>query len=152
MRLEPMTEARFPAYSREQTDFYARSIQRGGVPRDEAIREAEESTARLLPQGLRTPGHHLFVALDGDEEVGHIWLKVSDKAGVRRAFVYDVGVREDLRRQGYGRTTMQLAEQWCRDHGVTELGLHVFAYNVGARTLYEQLGFAETGRTMNKKL
>jgi GNAT superfamily N-acetyltransferase len=152
VRLEPMTEKRYETYRQEATDFYAQSIEGSGVTHDDAVREAEESTDKLLPEGVRTPGHHLFVALDGDEEIGHIWLNVTDKARGRRAYVYDVGVRAEVRRRGYGRLIMQQAELWCRDNGVTEIGLHVYAHNPGARSLYEQLGFAETGRHMDKKL
>jgi ribosomal protein S18 acetylase RimI-like enzyme/ketosteroid isomerase-like protein len=148
MRLEPMTEARYRTYYQEQLDSYADSIEKSGVPRDEAVRRAADDTARLLTEGLQSPGHHLLVAWNGDEEIGHIWIKLTGK----RAYVYDFGVPEHLRRRGYGRSTMELAEQWCRDQGADEIGLHVFAYNVGARSLYEQLGFEETGRLMNKKL
>ncbi|MEV6846457.1 GNAT family N-acetyltransferase [Actinoplanes sp. NPDC051411] len=148
MRLEPMTEARYQTYYQEQLDSYATSVEKSGVPRDEAVRRSKRDSDRLLTEGRQTPDHHLLVAWDGDEEVGHIWIKLTD----RRAYVYDFGVPEHLRRQGYGRATMELAEQWCREQGATEIGLHVFAHNPGARRLYEQLGFQETGRLMDKRL
>jgi len=143
-----MTEDRYQTYETEQLEFYAESIEKSGVPHDEAIRRAKEDTGRLLTQGLHTPGHHFLVAWDEDQEVGHLWIKLTGK----RAYVYDFGVPPPLRRQGYGRSTMELAEQWCRDHGADEIGLHVFAHNPGARRLYEQLGFRETGRLMDKRL
>jgi ribosomal protein S18 acetylase RimI-like enzyme len=113
-------------------------------------------SAKLLPDGRLTPGHHFFVALErndesddeSDDEVGQIWLKLTGE----RAFAFHIGVRESFRRQGYGRAAMRLAEQWCRDRGITEIGLYVYAHNPGARTLYEELGFEETGRHLRKKL
>jgi ribosomal protein S18 acetylase RimI-like enzyme len=152
VRLEPMTEERYRAYRREATDFYARSIAASGVPEEQAAHEAERSTGKLLPEGLRTPGHHLLVAFDGDDEVGHVWLQVTDERSGRHAHIFDFGVREALRRRGYGRSIMRATERWCRADGVTDIGLHVFAHNPGARHLYEQMGFTETGRNMNKRL
>jgi GNAT superfamily N-acetyltransferase len=164
MRLEPMTEERFRSYREEQVRSYAQEIEDSGVPHDDAVLEAEKSTARLLPNGLQTPNHHIFVGLESpdehgpdehgpdehgpEEEVGQIWVRVVG----RSAFIFDLGVRADVRRRGYGRQIMRLAEQWCREQGVTEIGLNVFAHNPGARALYEQLGFAETRRIMRKKI
>ncbi|MFI6072361.1 GNAT family N-acetyltransferase [Actinoplanes sp. NPDC051343] len=149
MRLEPMTDDRYRSYYSEQLNSYAVSIEKSGVPREEAVRRAKEGTDALLTRGLRTPGHHLLVAWnDDEEEVGHIWIKLTDN----RAYVYDIAVPEHLRRRGFGRSIMELAQQWCRDQGATEIGLHVYAHNPGARSLYEQLGFTETGRLMNKPL
>ncbi|MER7443761.1 GNAT family N-acetyltransferase [Micromonospora avicenniae] len=70
----------------------------------------------------------------------------------RTAFVYNVAVEPDVRRQGYGRAIMLAAERWCRDNALTRIGLRVFAHNTGARALYEQLGFTETARNMAKDL
>lgn len=148
MRLEPMTADRYRTYYEEALAFYAASLEKGGVPRDEAVRRAKEGTDSLLTDGLDTPDHHLLVAWDEDEEVGHVWIKLTGK----RAYVYDFGVPEHLRRRGFGRSTMELAEQWCREQGADEVGLHVYAYNAGARSLYEQAGFEETGRLMSKRL
>ena len=49
VRPEPMTEERFRAYREQAVDFYAQSVERTGVPHDEAVRVAVESTDELLP-------------------------------------------------------------------------------------------------------
>jgi ribosomal protein S18 acetylase RimI-like enzyme len=113
-----------------------------------AARNAADTYAQLLPDGSATPGHHFWYAYDGDRRVGFLWVKVTRDA----AFVYNVAVEPDVRRQGYGRAIMLAAERWCQDDALTRIGLHVFAQNTGARALYEQLGFTETGRNMAKDL
>lgn len=148
VRLQPMTEDEFKPWRAEGEAHYARSVAAAGRSEPDAAREAAETYARLLPDEFATPGHHFWYAYDGERRVGFLWVKVSGEA----AFVYNVAVEPGLRRQGYGRAIMQAAERWCQGHGLTRIGLHVFAHNSGARLLYEQLGYVETGRNMTKQL
>lgn len=148
LRLEPMSAEQYRPWRAEAEVHYAQSVAATGRTAAEAAREAAESYQRLLPQAEATPGHHIWYAYDGERRVGFLWIKVADGA----AFVYNVAVEEGLRRQGYGRAIMLAAERWCRENGLTRIGLHVFAHNTGARLLYERLGFVETGRSMTKPL
>ena len=148
VRLEPMTEDQYQRWRAEAEAHYARSLAASGQPEHEAARNAAGTYARLLPDGFATPGNHFWYAHDGDRRVGFLWLTVTHDA----AFVHNVAVEPDLRRRGYGRAIMLAAERWCHDNGLSRIGLHVFAHNAGARALYEQLGFAETGRNMAKDL
>jgi len=81
-----------------------------------------------------------------------LWLRIKPGSAGSHAFGFDFLVREDVRRRGYGRAIMAAAEQKCRELGVVSIGLHVFGHNPGARSLYEQMGFAITGYNMRKKL
>ncbi|MBM2618313.1 GNAT family N-acetyltransferase [Actinoplanes sp. LDG1-06] len=148
VRLEAMTEQEFGPWRAEAEAHYARSVTSSGVPADVAAAEAAETYANLLPDGPATVGHHIWHAYDGDRRVGFLWLKFSG----RGAFVYNVAVEPELRRQGYGRAIMEAGERWSRENGASTIGLHVFAHNHGALSLYEQLGYAETGRKMAKQL
>lgn len=148
VRLEPMTEEQYPPWRAEAEAHYAQSVAAAGQPAQEAARTAADTYATLLPEGSATPGHRFWHAYDGDRRVGFLWLKVTRDT----AFVYNIAVDPGLRRRGYGRAIMLAAERWCHDNAVTRIGLHVFAHNPGARALYEQLGFAETGRNMAKDL
>jgi ribosomal protein S18 acetylase RimI-like enzyme len=148
VRLEPMTEEQFRPWKVEAEAHYARSVTRSGVPAEVASAEAAGTFATLLPDGARTPDHHLWYAYDGDRRVGFLWLKLTGTA----AFVYNIAVEQDQRRQGYGRAIMAAAERWSRTNGATTIGLHVFSHNHGALSLYEQLGYVETGRKMSKNL
>jgi len=148
VRLAPMTEDQYKPWRAEGEAHYAQSIATAGRSGPEAEREAAETYARLLPDEFVTPGHHFWYAYDGDRRVGFLWVRVTRDT----AFVYNIAVEPELRRRGYGRGIMLAAERWCRDQGLTRIGLHVFAHNPGARILYEGLGFTETGRNMAKDL
>ncbi|MEV4348525.1 GNAT family N-acetyltransferase [Actinoplanes sp. NPDC049596] len=148
VRLQPMTEDEYKPWRAEAEAHYARSVGAAGRSAGDAAREAAETYARLLPDEFATPGHHFWYAYDGERRVGFLWIKVTDDT----AFVYNVAVEAELRRQGYGRAIMLAAERWCHEQALRRIGLHVFAHNTGARALYEQLGFAETGRNMAKDL
>jgi ribosomal protein S18 acetylase RimI-like enzyme len=153
VRLEPMTDAQYRSYRETANDGYARQIaDAGATALDEARRKAEADFARLLPDGLATPGMHLWTAYADAEPVGLMWLHVEEKPDGRHAFVYDIEVREQARRQGHGRAIMRAAERACRDMGVVIVKLNVFGPNTGARALYEQEGFEVTSVQMHKRL
>ncbi|XVU21620.1 GNAT family N-acetyltransferase [Actinoplanes sp. CA-054009] len=148
VRLRPMTEDEYKPWRVEAEAHYARSAGASGLSAAEAGQAAADTYARLLPDEYATAGHHFWYAYDGDRRVGFLWVKVERGA----AFVYNVAVEEGLRRRGYGRAIMLAAERWCHDNALSRIGLHVFAHNTGARALYEQLGFVETGRNLSKVL
>ncbi|MBL7254401.1 GNAT family N-acetyltransferase [Paractinoplanes lichenicola] len=143
-----MTDEQYEPWRAEAEVHYAESVVATGRTVQDAAREAAETYARLLPDGPATPDHHIWHAYDGARRIGFLWIKVNGPA----AFVFNVAVEPGLRRQGYGRAIMQAAERWCHANAITRIGLHVFAHNAGARILYEQLGYAETGRNMAKNL
>ena len=153
VRLAPMTDEQFGPYRAAAEVHYAQSfIDSGSLPEEEAREQAASDFARLLPDGLTSPGHHFFSAFDGDEEVGMLWLHLEQKSDGLHAFGYDFSVREDLRRRGYGRAIMLAAERWCGEQGVVGVGLNVFGGNVAAQSLYEQMGFQVTSVRMRKSL
>ncbi|KAB1152048.1 GNAT family N-acetyltransferase [Micromonospora sp. AMSO12t] len=153
LRLEPMTAEQYLRYRRRAEASYAQHIaESGALPAPEAERKAQEDYATLLPDGLATPGHHLWTVHDGDDEVGMFWLHVEQKSDGPHAFCYDVEVRPEVRRRGHGRAMFQAVEQRCREWGVVSIGLSVFGFNLPARRLYEQLGFEATAIQMRKRL
>ncbi|MEH1057400.1 GNAT family N-acetyltransferase [Micromonospora sp. CPCC 206171] len=153
IRLEPMTEARYARYRERAEVDYADSIAASGLlPPAEAREKARRDYARLLPDGLRTEGHRLCTAYAGDDEVGVLWLHLEPRSDGLHAFGYDFEVRADLRRRGHGRAMMRAAEQLCRELGVVSIGLNVFGHNLGARALYEQMGYEITSVQMVKRL
>ncbi|MEV4482841.1 GNAT family N-acetyltransferase [Micromonospora coxensis] len=155
VRLEPMTDAQYLDYRERAEDDYADSIAASGaMALPEARRKAGEDYARLLPDGPATPGHHLWRVVDGDDggDVGLLWLHVAQRSDGLHAFVYDIEIREQARRRGYGRAVMRAAERFCRDRGVVSIGLNVFGHNTGARALYAQEGYQVTSVQMRKPL
>lgn len=148
-----MTEEQYGRYRDGAEAEYARSIAASGaMPLAEAEAKARADYQRLLPAGLRTPGHRLWTVYDGDVEVGMLWLHTEQKSDGRHAFIYNVEVREELRRRGYGRGIMQAVDRWCREEGVVAVGLNVFGQNTGARALYEETGYEVVSVQMRKFL
>ncbi len=56
-----------------------------------------------------------------------------------------VVVRPTARRQGTGGALCRAVIQWCRQQGAASVELEVRAASVGARRLYESLGWRPTG-------
>ncbi|MEV0731572.1 GNAT family N-acetyltransferase [Polymorphospora sp. NPDC050346] len=153
VRLEPMTDEQYLRYRQRAEVTYAEHIvASGAMPEPEARKKARDDYERLLPAGLRTPDHHLWAAYDGPDEIGMLWLHVERRSDGLHAFGYDFEVRAELRRKGYGRAMIEAVEQVCRDLGVLSIGLSVFGFNLGARALYEQMGYETTAIRMHKRL
>jgi GNAT superfamily N-acetyltransferase len=96
--------------------------------------------AELLPSGLESPGMGFHVGDVDGQPVGDLWLST----GETMAFVYNIEVRPEQRRRGYGAAIMKAAAIRCRDLGHPVLGLNVFAHNPNARALYDKLGYEIT--------
>jgi ribosomal protein S18 acetylase RimI-like enzyme len=148
-----MTDQQYRDFRENAEENYAKDIAESGeLAWEDAVEKAAEDFARLLPKGLATPDHFLYVAYDGPAEVGVMWFSLETKADGIRGFVFDIEVRRDFRRQGYGGAIMTAAEAAARDRGAASMGLNVFGSNVGARNLYEQLGYETTSVQMRKRL
>lgn len=153
VHLEPMADDEYAAFRRRSEASYAKQISASrAIPPTEAVRKAAEEHQALLSDGLRTPGHYLWTAFEGDQPVGHLWLHVEAKSDGLHAFGYDFEVRPELRRRGYGRAITRAAEQKCRDMDVVAIDLTVFGPNKAAQSLYEDLGFEPTVLQMRKHL
>jgi ribosomal protein S18 acetylase RimI-like enzyme len=153
VELRDMTEREYAVFRpRLEADYGANIAAAGAMPEADARRKAAADLDRLLPQGLRTPGHLVWTAFDGTDPVGHLWLQLQPRSDGLHAFGFDFAVREDLRRRGYGRAVAVAAGRACRERGVRSVGLSVFGFNAAARGLYAQLGFTLTGQTMAKPL
>ena len=137
VRLEPMTERQFADYLSRAVETYAEERQAAGEPPEEAQRIAVEQTARLLPEGRDSPGHHLFTVHTGAEEIGILWLATSTPV----VFVYDIEIDPGRRGRGWGSAVMDAAARWSAERGAPALGLNVFSHNDRARSLYDRLGY-----------
>ena len=93
---------------------------------------------------------HVICDPDG-ERVGVLWFGPSTDDPAM-AWIYDITVDEDRRRQGWGRAIMRSFEDEARARGFARAGLNVYGDNHVARRLYESLGYAETARQLHKEL
>lgn len=78
------------------------------------------------------------IAFRGDEAVGLANLAVRE----RDAWIGGVGVIASARRSGIGEALLRAVHDEARSRAVERVWLEVFDTNVGARTLYEKLGYA----------
>jgi ribosomal protein S18 acetylase RimI-like enzyme len=147
--LRPMSGAEFAGYRDQLVAAYAQDMVDAGAFTDHAasLAASEQSTSDLLPDGVDTMGQHLWTACDGQKgdqtPVGILWIAVDGP----KAFIYDIEVREDQRRRGYGREVLDAGGRAAIDLGASTLGLNVFGHNDGALALYERAGYATTERT-----
>lgn len=109
---------------------------------------------KLLPHGLLTPGHCLCEILDrpGGKTVGGLWFEVSQDRGSRSAYLYDLYVEREFRREHHARAALQLVEAQCVELGAATLELQIFAHNTIAHAMYNTLGFSVTSFNLVKRL
>jgi len=151
--LRRMTEKEYANYMEAHLEAYAQVRARAfKSSKDEELAVAKKQVRGLLTDGLKTKGHFIYVAVDSatGESVGNLWVHVEpDK---KRAFLYDIIVHERFRRQGYGRSMLNLLELKMRQMHVSILGLHVFAENEVAFNLYSKVGYVVASYNMQKNL
>jgi ribosomal protein S18 acetylase RimI-like enzyme len=153
VRLRPMRAEEYPAFLVASKAGYAEDIEvHGGQTRDAARQKAEADFPAVLPNGLESPGHSIFVLEAEGVPVGRLWLAERDSGGRRVLFVYDISVEPEQQGRGYGRAAMLLAEEQARRRGIGRVELNVFGGNEVARGLYRSLGFVETSVQMGKDL
>jgi ribosomal protein S18 acetylase RimI-like enzyme len=145
-----MTREEFAAYREHLVTSYAQDMFDAGAFADlpTALTASEQSTRDLLPEGPDTPGHHLWSAVDGDTGVGILWIHAEGAT----AFIYDIEVRAEHRRRGYGQEILDAGAVAARALGADALGLNVFGHNEGARALYERAGYDTTEQTFRISL
>ena len=152
--LEPMSAEAWNAWHDDSVREYGLEKVRAGTwTADEAQARAEAEFARLLPDGLATPGHELrSIVTESGEVVGTLWFAPLREIGSGECFIYDIVVSEDARGRGYGRAAMAALEPLARSLGYDRIGLHVFGANHVARELYRTSGYVETDVMMRKAL
>ncbi len=153
LSLRPLAADEYAAWRDEEVADYARDIaENGDTPPAAARRKAQEDLERVLPNGLATPGHAIYVLEHGGTGVGRLW--VADRVMDDRPtlFIYDIHVDPAWRGRGLGRAAMLLAEDEARARGIGRIELNVFGGNTGARRLYLSLGYVERAVLMAKDL
>jgi ribosomal protein S18 acetylase RimI-like enzyme len=140
LTLRPMTQEEFGRFTDGEVEGFAEELVSAGMDRQEALERSRTMMDDLLPSGLASPGMEFHVAEVDGRPVGDLWLST----GNTMAFVYNIEVRPEQRRRGYGGAIMTAAAHRCRDLGRPVLGLNVFAHNPGARALYDKLGYQVT--------
>lgn len=152
-RFVPMMEDELVAFVEAAIPEFARDkVQSGQWTAAESLSLARQVYAELLPQGIHTPDNFLYTLHDRatGSKVGVLWYACREQAGSRVAYVYEVLVYPEHRRQGHATRAFILLEEEAQRRGLAGVALHVFGHNAGAKHLYEQLGFRTTNVNMFK--
>ena len=153
--LVPMRPQAFSAYLEAAIAGYAEdNVASGRGPREGALERSRADFADSLPLGLATPDNFLFEikAEDNGPTIGALWFAVEARHGMRGAFVYDLEIHAEWRRQGHAMRAFEALESLVAELGLSSIGLHVFGHNPGAQALYAKLGYGVTGVNMAKNL
>jgi len=151
--LVPMSAEVYGDYLQAAVAGYAKdNVDAGRWPEQGALARSRVDFANLLPRGLDTPDNYLFEikASAPGPTLGYLWFAVIEKNGLFSAFVYDVEVKPEFRRQGHATAAFEALEPLVRKLGLSSIGLHVFAHNPGAQALYRKLGYEVTSVNMRK--
>lgn len=152
IELRSLEPAAYETWRAETVASYAaEKVQAGNWTPEESLAKAEESFARLLPDGVRTPAHHLFSLWSTSDQraIGIVWFQLRPGA---IAFIYDLVIDEAYRGKGLGKPAMAATEAEMKRLGATSSQLHVFGHNTAARRLYESSGYVITNIDMSKRL
>ena len=69
-------------------------------PKEDAIDRAKKEYEQLLPNGLETERNYFFAVLnDAGQTVGSLWFVEAPRVGYRVAYVFDIVIKPDHRRQ-----------------------------------------------------
>jgi GNAT superfamily N-acetyltransferase len=135
--LSPMSGPDFEVFMGGEVEGFAQELASAGMDIERARERSRTLMGELLPSGIDSPGMEFHTAKVGEDVVGDLWLSV----GETMAFVYNIVVRPEHRRRGYGAGIMNAAALRSRELGHPVLGLNVFAHNPSARALYDKLGY-----------
>lgn len=153
--LSPMREEVYEAYLQAAISSYADdNVAAGRWPVDSAWERSRADFQYSLPQGLATPNNYLFeiFAQSNGLPVGYLWFAEVTQHGLRSAYVYDLEIKPEHRRQGHAEAAFKALETLVANLGLNRIGLHVFGHNPGAQALYAKLGYGVTGINMAKAL
>ena len=155
IELVPFTPEMYEKYlDRLLVGYTAEKIRAGNVSPENAEEKIRKEIAQLLPEGLQTPMHTFYQICQPEtaEKVGIVWVFFHPEDSRKMAFVYDIEIFEPHRRKGYASQALLAVEDYLRQQGARQIGLHVFGFNTGAQALYLKLGYEITNIQMAKTL
>ena len=120
---------------------------------EEALERAAKEYEQLLPKGLQTANNYFFAVLSGSgKTVGSLWFVEAPRVGYSVAYVFDIFVKSEHRRQGHAIRALEALEIEAAARGLAGIALQVFGHNLSARSLYSKLGYSPTNINLYKPL
>lgn len=118
-----------------------------GVGNEETFAKMDMAFAQWAERRIKAEEFYTWFACDGDAIIGGAglllidWPASPDGDVGRKAYVYNVYVEPNYRKQGIARRLMDTLLDDCRTRGLVHVRLH--ASDAG-RPLYEKMGFLQT--------
>lgn len=120
----------------------------------DATREVARDEPHWLPS-LQGEDRAAFLAEEGGVAIGFVTAQIArpespllQPSVVGR--IGSIGVVERMRGRGVGSALLDLAEQWARSNGATDIRLTVWQFNESAVRLYQALGYEIRAFEMGK--
>jgi len=150
--LRPITDSEYAAWLLQAVPAYAADKVASGAWKEEgALDRSREEHEALLPAGPNTADHHMFSILgESGETVGTVWFAAEERAKARVAYLYNIVVWPEHRRQGHALRAFRALDEEVRRLGLAGIALHVFGHNTAAQALYAKLGFKPTNFNLYK--
>jgi ribosomal protein S18 acetylase RimI-like enzyme len=142
---ENRIEALFADYAQDLVDEQ-------GLWHGAAESRAARKLAELLPRGARTEGMILRTVVAHGVPVGWVWAGMPAPPRPALGWLHNIEIDEAYRNQGYGSTAVAAIEAELVRRGVRTMGLNVHGSNVGARRLYQRLGYRLLAQQMARQL
>ena len=123
----------------------------------EFIRETEQDEEYLKFIILGENGDIILAEQDG-QLLGFVMVQqrktryIGCLVPYRYAYLPDIVVVEEYRRQGIGKKLLRAAKVWAKNRGLEYVELNCLSGNVAAKALYQSEDFAECMCTMRTKL
>ncbi len=121
--------------------------------------DVDASAARMLFAGLLERDHnHVSLAILEGRPAGYIWFETQERPSTpftnarRRIYVHHIAVADDVRRLGVATRLMREANDQARVERIDTVVLDTWAANQGARTFFENAGFAPTNMVLRKQV
>lgn len=141
IQLEVKSPTDFKSWMAASWDSYYQDLLDAGTTPGDAQRNLIRQKETLFVGDELVEGHYVFNVMDDDVVVGVLWIADKLDPVARDWYIYDIEVNEEFRGHGYGRLTMQAAEEFAESHGAKRMGLNVFGPNTVARSLYESMDY-----------
>lgn len=155
MILRPMTVAEFDQYKQVSIPEYAtEKVKSGDWSEAESLDISSHEFNRELPEGLNTSDHFLctLVTESNQLNVGILWYAIEQRADHKVAFIYDISIHPQHRRQGHATRALTALEAKTKAAGIKSIGLNVFGFNAQAYDLYKKFGFKPASIRMYKTI
>ena len=106
LELRKMTPAEYSNYMKYSVNNYAVEKQNGeGLTEENALKIAQDSYAKLLPQGLDTPEQYLYSVFDetSEKSVGILWMAKKLNGVKPYTFIYDIELHRKIVAKVWGK-------------------------------------------------